>query len=428
MSLTRTLAEVVEESDSPLVRIPDGWNRVELGQVARIINGFAFKSSLFSNSEGVPLLRIRDLFSGRTEVLYRGAYDSRYLVANGDLLVGMDGDFNCTRWTGGSALLNQRVCKIEVDELRLRRDFLALVLPGYLDAIHAATSSTTVTHLSSRDLARLPIPVPALEDQAAFVDAVSRAMHSSDSIVTGLAKAAQLVSSLRVSVLYQACSGALTADWRRARGFDEDPNVDLPSGWLASTIGEQSAALRGGSTTAPTDEPTSWPVLRSSSVRPFQVHYDDVRYLPETERPNDNVLVREGDLLITRLSGSVEYVGNAALVRGLGDRALVFPDRLFRCEPAESIDADYLELAFASPQMRRQIQDASRSAAGHQRISLRDIRSFTIAMPPIDEQREIVRRAQALLATSGQIESAIAGVSSSVGRLVPVATAFALAR
>ena len=53
-----------------------------------------------------------------------------------------------------NSLLNQRVCKIGPHPEELDLDFLTLLLPGYLRAIHDVTSSTTVTHLSSRDVAR----------------------------------------------------------------------------------------------------------------------------------------------------------------------------------------------------------------------------------------------------------------------------------
>src|SRR5207302_2576287 len=141
------------------------WPRRRLGDVAAILNGFDFKSNLFVPSGGKPLIRIRDLFSDRTAVGYIGAYDQRYVVRPMELLVGMDGDFNCARWRGPEGLLNQRVCKITPDPEYLDLDFLTHILPAYLQVIHDLTSSTTVTHLSSRDIAVIPIPLPTITKQ-----------------------------------------------------------------------------------------------------------------------------------------------------------------------------------------------------------------------------------------------------------------------
>lgn len=153
MSLTISPSQIVAESTSPLLAAPESWPRTPLGQIATIINGFAFKSAQFEAGKGKPLVRIRDLLRNDTSVGFEGEFDERYLVQPGELLIGMDGDFNCARWRGPEALLNQRVCKVVPDSSRLDLDFLTHVLPGYLTEIHDATSSTTVTHLSSGDIA-----------------------------------------------------------------------------------------------------------------------------------------------------------------------------------------------------------------------------------------------------------------------------------
>src|SRR5690606_22102882 len=75
-------------------------------------------------------------------------------------------------WGGPRALLNQRVCKITPDEAVYRRRFLAYVLPGYLDAINAHTSSITVKHLSSRTVADIPLPLPPLPEQDRIIAAL----------------------------------------------------------------------------------------------------------------------------------------------------------------------------------------------------------------------------------------------------------------
>jgi type I restriction enzyme S subunit len=71
------------------------WERVELGKVCKVINGFPFKSTLFTKDEGFPVIRIRDLTTGRTETFFNGTVPPEAIVNNGDLLIGMDGNFRC---------------------------------------------------------------------------------------------------------------------------------------------------------------------------------------------------------------------------------------------------------------------------------------------------------------------------------------------
>ena len=88
---------------------------VALGDLVGILSGFAFKSERFADAGGLPIVRIRDVKRGYSETFYSGEYDDCYVVNNGDLLIGMDGEFNRERWKGGKALLNQRVCKLSPD-------------------------------------------------------------------------------------------------------------------------------------------------------------------------------------------------------------------------------------------------------------------------------------------------------------------------
>lgn len=71
------------------------FQSVRLGDVATFLSGFAFPSEKFhSTSSGLPLVRIRDVVPGFSKTYFDGPYDSRYLVNDGDVLIGMDGEFN----------------------------------------------------------------------------------------------------------------------------------------------------------------------------------------------------------------------------------------------------------------------------------------------------------------------------------------------
>ena len=144
MSFTASLVDIVAKNANGLLGSKPTWARAPLGEVCSILNGAPFPSDLFHPSIGTAVIRIRDLVRGRTETFLNGEFDPAYLVQRADLLVGMDGDFNCTLWPSEPALLNQRVCKITPDERRIHRRFLRYVLPGYLSAINANTSAITV--------------------------------------------------------------------------------------------------------------------------------------------------------------------------------------------------------------------------------------------------------------------------------------------
>jgi type I restriction enzyme S subunit len=148
-------------------------SRVELGKAAVVLSGFAFKSEFFSESDGVPLIRIRDVTRGRSKTFYTGPYPKDFLVDDGDILIGMDGNFEAARWKGGPALLNQRVCRIKGTPAVLDDAYMFHFLAPALKKIEDATPFVTVKHLSAGDVRGIEIPLPPLPEQrriAAILD------------------------------------------------------------------------------------------------------------------------------------------------------------------------------------------------------------------------------------------------------------------
>lgn len=237
MSLGVTPLEIVARGTHPLLATAEHWQRVLLSDVAHVQNGFAFKSAYFHPDDGVPLVRIRDIANEETEHRYFGDFDGRYLIARGDILIGMDGDFGVSRWRGGQALLNQRVCKITLTSDCFDERFLFLCLQPFLDAINAETSSVTVKHLSSRTIEEIPLPLPPLSEQRRIVAKIEELFSELDKGIESLKTARRQLEVYRQSVLKHAFEGRLTAQWRE----ENKDELETPKELLAR-IKEQRAA------------------------------------------------------------------------------------------------------------------------------------------------------------------------------------------
>jgi len=145
------------------------WEQVELGKVLEVQNGYAFDSKLFNdNQEGIPLIRIRDVNSGFSNTFYSGEFDSKFLVNDGDLLVGMDGDFKTTIWNHGTALLNQRVCRLQ-NFKTIDKKYVYYLIQSELSRIQNETYAVTVKHISSSQIQGIKIPLPPLKVQEQIV-------------------------------------------------------------------------------------------------------------------------------------------------------------------------------------------------------------------------------------------------------------------
>ncbi|MBS4029139.1 MAG: restriction endonuclease subunit S [Ignavibacteriales bacterium] len=149
--------------------------KVKVGEVAEALTGFPFDSKLFNESDGFPLIRIRNLKEGKTDTLYNGKFDKFFVVKKGDLLIGMDGEFNLVEWKWEDALLNQRIMKLVAKEKLASKKYLKYALPNILKRIEDATPFVTVKHLSHKKVLDSSISLPNLQTQQKIASILEQA-------------------------------------------------------------------------------------------------------------------------------------------------------------------------------------------------------------------------------------------------------------
>jgi type I restriction enzyme S subunit len=175
---------------------------VPLADVAWPQAGFAFKSDQFNEvGHGTPLIRIRDIANSTTQAHFDGEFREEFLVDTGDYLVGMDGNFNVRQWTGPRALLNQRVTRLVFFGSEVGARFIAVALQQRLDELHGSKAYTTVQHLSGKQIAQSPIPLPPAPEQHRIVARMDELMALCDELEARLVERDRLGEALAASVV-----------------------------------------------------------------------------------------------------------------------------------------------------------------------------------------------------------------------------------
>src|SRR3989344_8017418 len=152
------------------------WKEVKLGEICEILTGFAFKSSLFNEEgKGKPLIRIRDLLEGKSKTYYSEEFEEKYLVKKGDFLIGMDGEFKIFEWKSEDALLNQRVCKLILNNDLVSPKYIFYMISRKLKEIEDKTPFVTVKHISNKQIESIAIPLPPLPTQKRIVSILEKA-------------------------------------------------------------------------------------------------------------------------------------------------------------------------------------------------------------------------------------------------------------
>ena len=264
----------------------------KLTDICDIQYGYAFDSKKFTEDNSYPpIVRIRDIKRGFSETYYSGEYPKQYVLHAGDLLVGMDGEFNIARWKDVDALLNQRVCKLTAKE-GTNEEYLRFAMIKSLKAIEDKTAFVTVKHLSAKELNKLELNVPSFREQ--------------DNVAKILTKLEKLIL-LREEEL-KSLDKIIKARFVELFG---DP-IKNPKGWEVVTIGDVVTEVRYG-TSKPAVEGGKYPYLRMNNLT-ADGHLDlnDLKYIDIPGDEIEKCVVRKGDVLFNR-TNSIELVGKTTV-------------------------------------------------------------------------------------------------------------------
>ncbi|MDP3886979.1 restriction endonuclease subunit S [Hydrogenophaga sp.] len=426
MALTISVEDIISTTNNPLLQAKPHWTRFRLGDVATVLNGYAFKAELFNRTEGTPLIRIRDVGSDDSQTLYSGEFESKYLVQPGELLIGMDGDFNCARWRGKPSLLNQRVCKVSISTDAYEDRFLDFVLPGYLKAINDATSSITVKHLSSRTIQDIPLPCPPIVEQREIVAELEKQFSRLDEAVANLQRVKSNLKRYKASVLKAAVEGRLVeteatlarsegrsyetgeqllqriletrrAKWagrgkfKEAEGPKTHELPDVPEGWTWATLPQLGELNRGKSKHRPRDDKAlyggPYPFIQTGDVRRSDGSIADFSQTYSEAGLQQSRLWPTGTLCITIAANIAET--------GILQMDACFPDSVVGFIADQGpIMTEYVEVFIRTAKEKL---DRFASATAQKNINLEVLQAVAVPTPPLAEQRRIVEELGRLL-------------------------------
>lgn len=365
--------------------IPETWNQIRLKYCCSVLNGFPFDSKNFTLTEGFPLIRIRDITSGCTETRYNGPFDSAFVVNNGDLLVGMDGDFNIRLWDGGMALLNQRCCKL-IEEQGITRQFLFYYLPFRLKWVNDLTYATTVKHLSSGDIVETALFVPSIAEQQRIAAFLDRKCAEIDAIIERTKATIEEYKKLKQAVITEAVTKGVRGP-RPMKDSGIEWIGEIPEEWEARKLSGLSERIVVGVVIRPSeyfDEQGTVPFIRGLNVKEYQIVENDFVYI--TEESNqllDKSIIHTGDVLIVR-DGSI---GTSCVVPPKYDGANVVS--LVIVTTGEELLSDYLCYLLNSDIGKHQFEMTKiGSALTH--TSVGSVSKIKCLLPSVTEQQEII--------------------------------------
>lgn len=141
--------------------IPEGWKVEKLFDVAKIIYCYPFNSDEFCDDSSLnPVVRIRDILDNYTNTYTSETCDEKYWINPNEMLIGMDGIFHMSLWTGKRALQNQRTVRVTSKVKNLSNYYLYFSLYPQIKALEQMIVGTTVAHLGDKHIKKITILIP----------------------------------------------------------------------------------------------------------------------------------------------------------------------------------------------------------------------------------------------------------------------------
>ncbi len=153
------------DSGTELGEVPEGWGVRKLLEICELQTGKALKSKQFNEDGiGTKAVRIRDVRTNSSQTYTDEDFEEKYFVNDGDILVGMDGDFHMCRWADGKSVLVQRVARFRpIEEINLSRFFLFWAIQKPIDFFNRTITGTTVAHLGKKHIETIEVVLPPKE-------------------------------------------------------------------------------------------------------------------------------------------------------------------------------------------------------------------------------------------------------------------------
>lgn len=260
--------------------------------------------------------------------------------------------------------------------------------------LEAVRRGTTVESLDDAAFRAVEVLLPAPAEQERIAASLDRLDEGLSGIRAQVATARRNSAGLREQVLAGAWTGGLTARWRAENGRDDRwPKAAIKDVAEMIAYGSSSKSSRTGEVA----------VLRMGNIQGGRLSWDDLVYTSDQEEIRRHLLV-DGDLLFNR-TNSPELVGKSAVYHGERPAIAAGYNVVVRC--GERVLPDFLAHLINGPAGRAWCRSVRSDGVNQSNISASKLAALEVPIPPVDEQREVLRVVDAALGKLSSVALAL---------------------
>ena len=230
-------------------------------------------------------------------------------------------------------------------------------------------------------------------------------------------------ADLRNSILNLAVQGKLVPQDLKDEQFSNSPDIqldgpfDLPKNWTWIRLADLQPEFQNGASSRGDKNGVPVIVIRLADVEKRRISLDDPRSIAIAINQTSKYRLEFGDTLITRVNGSADIVGTFIPVQK--SLTAIYCDHFIRMRiNQEWLFPAYTALVGDSQLVRDQIKSLFITTAGQKTVNQGHIRSLTIPLPPLAEQRRIIAKVDLLMGLADELETQTTSSRATAAKLI----------
>jgi len=443
--------ETVQESDEITIEdLPEGWLLTSVGDLFQIVGGGTPSTKIPEYWEGnIPWISSADIY-GIKKIVPRRTINQNAIKNSAANLVPKGSIIVVTRVSLGRIAICDTPISFSQDchALIPKTDsvdpqFALYYLSQAVQSFKNKSRGTTISGVTVKVVSSLPFLLPPLAEQQHIVTRVEALLPHVDAAGDRLSRVPAIMKRFRQSVLAAACSGRLTEEWREENPDIEPMNISknptrtkkanekflenlqilkeldfppLPDGWISSngdTIFRSVTSGSRGWAQYYSDNGASFIRIGNLTRDSISLDLNNVQKVnPPDNAERNRISVQKDDILISITAdiGSIGFVSNE-----IGEAYV--NQHIALCRPIDQVYPEYIALFLLSEEGGKKQFVELQHGATKIGLGLDDIRAVYIPLPPLAEQREIVRRVGLLFECADAIDREVAAAGRRCERL-----------
>ena len=249
--------------------------------------------------------------------------------------------------------------------------YLAYALRFFTPQIAALAGSTTFKEVSRGAIRKFSMPLPPLSEQQRIVEVLDQIEALQRKRAQANEKAQRILQALFVSMFGDPATNSL--------------------GWMTGTLDDVIVETQYGTSKKANADENGIPILRMNNIdMRGWINLSSLKHVTLDQKGRRKYMLEQGDILFNR-TNSKELVGKTGLWRG--EMEAVPASYLIRVRvDRERTLPEFVWAYMNTPFMKKTLFNKSRRAIGMANINARELRSFPIAIPSLQLQRDFALR------------------------------------